>query len=830
MKGSLRLAALARWSLFAVAAATSLYCLLCYIPFSWKNFIQDHHYPLWVGFFLRAHVLFLGAALALAALTLSRWRWAFALASGAAALAVSWPLMSGRVGNDGWSLLLSMVCWLPLVSWETLRLLARPRALTWTDEPVAAALSARLPAALLAAGLVFAAFTAEHLMAHGTAWAGPSRWTAAFALGESLLSHIFAFLALFLCCDLARTMARLLPGGRVRDETLLLLAGLGAFAFWAIDSLLLGSLSFSGPAAWALAATGAWTAVLALLGQACDLAAARPEPVSDAVEFVTAPLAAFWRPTWRRLPGQLAGLLLLAASPWVLRLAISVDWDRIIATFGVLAIWAAAFVFFHGWLRQHPGGGADPGRRDLAAVLACLLLAWGADAALTGSSPRLRLTGISVAPAMHRLAEEELSLRTARRLFQHRSASGDFYGVLHANTNISRQTPIAPRELDLAGAPPGALARKPNIFIIVIDSLRPDYLGAYNPKADFTPAIDAFAKDSWVWRRAFTSYGATGLSEPSIWAGARLPHKQYVTPFAPMNSLERLTKEEGYHSLVAVDAILWELLERSPDLTPLGGQPPIALPMTCPTLTELSSKLALRGPGPVFSYLQAQDLHVSVIDREGGSAVDGKTYPGFDAPYASRVARVDACFGSFLASLERAGLYEDSIVVLAADHGDSLGEGGRRGHAYTIFPEILRVPLIMHVPERLRQGLVWDADSAAFLTDLTPTLYALLGRSPRTDGEVLGRSLVASSREELLRTARPERPVVSSYGPVYGLLKDDGRRLYIADGLNFTSYLFDLERDPAGEHNLITPEVEQDDNAAILRHIDALNAFYRFRP
>ena len=74
----------------------------------------------------------------------------------------------------------------------------------------------------------------------------------------------------------------------------------------------------------------------------------------------------------------------------------------------------------------------------------------------------------------------------------------------------------------------------------VVDSLRRDYLSPFNPAVTFTPSIDAFARSSDVFVNAFTHYGATGLSEPSIWVGGMMPHKQYITPFAPMNSLEKL--------------------------------------------------------------------------------------------------------------------------------------------------------------------------------------------------------------------------------------------------------------------------------------------------
>jgi arylsulfatase A-like enzyme len=68
------------------------------------------------------------------------------------------------------------------------------------------------------------------------------------------------------------------------------------------------------------------------------------------------------------------------------------------------------------------------------------------------------------------------------------------------------------------------------------------------------------------------------------------------------------------------------------------------------------------------------------------------------------VHRIDGCFGAFVDDLKRRGLYDSSIVVVTADHGDSLGEAGRWGHAYTVFPEILRVPFIARLPKPLLEG------------------------------------------------------------------------------------------------------------------------------
>ena len=85
--------------------------------------------------------------------------------------------------------------------------------------------------------------------------------------------------------------------------------------------------------------------------------------------------------------------------------------------------------------------------------------------------------------------------------------------------------------------------------MIVIDSLRRDYLSPYNSGVDFTPGVAEFARESIVLENTFTRYGGTGLSEPSIWVGGMILHKQYVTPFRPMNALQKLIESQGYRPM-----------------------------------------------------------------------------------------------------------------------------------------------------------------------------------------------------------------------------------------------------------------------------------------
>ena len=131
-----------------------------------------------------------------------------------------------------------------------------------------------------------------------------------------------------------------------------------------------------------------------------------------------------------------------------------------------------------------------------------------------------------------------------------------------------------------------------------------------------------------------------------------------------------------------------------------------------------------------------QNRHVAVLTREGKGAVDDGGYDGFYAPYASRIRRFDRCFGAFVDDLKARGLF-----VLTSDHGDSLGENGRWGHTYTIYPELLQVPLIVRVPPALAGRFDVSPDTLAFTTVITPTLYALLGHDVQRPSPIFGRPL-----------------------------------------------------------------------------------------
>ena len=167
--------------------------------------------------------------------------------------------------------------------------------------------------------------------------------------------------------------------------------------------------------------------------------------------------------------------------------------------------------------------------------------------------------------------------------------------------------------------------------------------------------------------------------------------------------------------------------------------------------------------------------------------------------YYGSIGYVDDKVAELLAALDASGLREDTIVVLASDHGDMLGERGL-WYKMTFFEDSARVPLVVHAPERFTARRVRECVS---LLDLLPTLLELTdGESPAVDADALdGASLVP-----LLDGAGGDRPPVLAEYNAEGthapcVMVRDGRLKYIHCPTD-PDLLFDLDADPLELENL----------------------------
>ncbi len=391
-----------------------------------------------------------------------------------------------------------------------------------------------------------------------------------------------------------------------------------------------------------------------------------------------------------------------------------------------------------------------------------------------------------------------------------------------------------PRELNLVENLSPTTISKPNIFIIVIDSLRPDYLGVYNPRVDFTPNLDAFARDSIAMRRAFTDYAGTSLSEPSIWSGGLLLHAHYAQPFQKVNSLEKLAHIDGYQIVLSYDVILRELIAPSNDIVRLDtdekdwGQIEISS-----TIKQLENYLDRRPPQapPVLFYTQPMNVQIhSTNNLPKRTSQNWVTRQGFDDRIAFALHQADQFLGDFFSYLKSKNLYDNSIIIVTADHGDATKELGRTGHSIIIYPEVMHVPLIIHLPQSMRDKYVYDEGRLSTLTDIAPSLYYLLGHRPIEASPLVGRPMFLSNAKELLSYPRPDLLLASDSLAAYGILSGDGRWMYTTYDAPSRSMLFDLTQDPKAQHNVLTSELKKQYDDRILQYLQLLSKFYGYQP
>ncbi len=599
------------------------------------------------------------------------------------------------------------------------------------------------------------------------------------------------------------------------------LFGLLIFAsLWVLSSRFLGNaLSFEGWAAHLYASS--FAAALTLLG----FSVARPFLVSDGSELHAGSAR-------RAIP-----LVIVATVFGVVALALPTlvgggDWNGIIQGTFTLLLWGVlSFCIF----RLTP----THGNYSLKAIFVAILLSVLSYEALQTTNiywaKPLGATDDDIERSIENYATRDASFNLAYRLLGKGPRSepcGELCRILREYTEIRG----AQARFDLKLVDPLVATRgeRPNIFLFVIDSMRPDYLGAYNSKATFTPNLDALAHDSVVVRNAWTPYAGTSLSEPAIWAGALLLHAHFMQPFERVNSLEKLAKTDGYQMMVSYDEILREILSPSDDLIKLDTDKKLWNQLeVCSTVQQAESAIEHRSDAarPIFFYAQPKNVHQFARNNmPQAKATNWPAQPGFNYRISFELHQVDECMGGFVAWLKTRGLYDNSIVIVTSDHGDATGELGRSSHSVVIYPEVMRVPMIVHLPKTMQNRFVHDDERISALIDITPSLYYLLGHRPIVSNPLFGHPLFMETQEELKSYHRDELFMASDVRAAYGLLTDNGRYMYATYDSPAQSYLYDLAQDPKGQHDILTSALKKRYDEQIITHLHEIADFYGYKP
>jgi Sulfatase len=525
---------------------------------------------------------------------------------------------------------------------------------------------------------------------------------------------------------------------------------------------------------------------------------------------------------------MLAITLLALSSRWLVG---GEDWNGFVEGTGALLFWIAMSLCVY---RLRP----VRANYSVAVVVGVLLagifvykglqlteIFWGRSVGSTDDEISLKLEEYGAGDASFLLAHHMLGNGRGE-------VCGDLCRIMREYTNV-RDTRTA-TEVRLVDNLALTESPRPNIFVFVVDAMRPDYLGAYNPRVDYTPNLDAFAHDSIVFHNAYSQYAGTSLSEPALWAGAMMLHAHYLKPFSNVNGLEQLLRADNYHMVVSMDEVVKEILLPTDNLVKLDMDKELWNHLEIgSTVRQAESVLDghTEAQEPIFFYDQPKNVHqFARNDVPSPTSQHWPERPGLNTRITYEVHWVDKCLGEFFSYLKQRGMYDNSIIIVTSDHGDATGEFGRMSHSTSIWPEIMKVPLIVHLPPKMREHLVYDDTRLSTLTDITPTLYYLLGHRPIVQNTIYGRPLFAETRQELDRYPKQDLLLASDVRAVYGILTADGHYLYTTYDSPSQSYLFDLAADPNAEHSILTPPLKQRYDEEIIEHLHLIADFYGYKP
>jgi len=362
---------------------------------------------------------------------------------------------------------------------------------------------------------------------------------------------------------------------------------------------------------------------------------------------------------------------------------------------------------------------------------------------------------------------------------------------------------------------PAPEARKPNVVLVVIDTLRADKLGCYGGTRGLTPHIDAFARDAVLFENASAHAPWTLPSIASMLtsqtpaehgAGGRLPEFTQLPDSAA--TLAEVFASSGYRTaLVANVAFLGAEfgLTQGFEFTDVRAQESNdALRRAAQTSADALAWIDSIGDEPFFVLVHYFDPHALydppqpfrarfaeppdrdsgqqafgsrediVRLRTGGAAPDASAIRRAEALYDGEVAYTDDSLGIFLDGLDSRGLRGRTIVAITSDHGEEFLEHGGFEHGHSHHSELLDVPLLVSAP-----GVAAGRRDTrnVGLIDLAPTLCALA--QTRSPSSFRGRALVDVRGQPANEHASMQLAFGNFWGPPLASLRDDQHKLIV---------------------------------------------------
>lgn len=278
-----------------------------------------------------------------------------------------------------------------------------------------------------------------------------------------------------------------------------------------------------------------------------------------------------------------------------------------------------------------------------------------------------------------------------------------------------------------------------NVLLITLDTTRADHLGSYGYALARTPHLDGLAREGVRFARVYCPAPLTLPSHDSIMTGLYpaahgVRNNGHELP-SKIRTLAEVLKGHGFATAAFVSSFSVDSrfgIGRGFDVYDDTFQPQAPLKganaerRAEETFARFSRWLDNNGQGKFFAWVHYYDPHLP-YDPPSPYKEDSA-----GRPYDGEIAYMDHYVGAVLERLKAKGLLDKTLIVVAGDHGEGLGDKVETGHGIFLYEETLRVPLIFHNLKAFPRPRV--VESAVRLVDVAPTILEMIGLKSEATG------------------------------------------------------------------------------------------------
>jgi len=293
-----------------------------------------------------------------------------------------------------------------------------------------------------------------------------------------------------------------------------------------------------------------------------------------------------------------------------------------------------------------------------------------------------------------------------------------------------------------AASAPSASAKPLNILLITLDTTRADRMGFLGSKRGLTPNLDALARQSVVFTRAYAQVPLTTPSHAVLLTGTYPQYNHVEDLGSPLGKdlpyLPDLLHQHGYSTAAFIGAYILDPAGTAPgfdrgfdvyDAHFHERKPGEDRYHSIERRAEDVAKRAIdwlsrHSQGPFFIWVHFYDAHDPYDPPE-----PFKTRYASE-PYNGEIAYTDSVIGGVMDVLRKHGLYKDTLIAIAADHGEAFGEHGEERHGMFLYDETIHVPLLLKLPAGRLGGKRLEGkriDERVALAEVAPSLLEAAG-------------------------------------------------------------------------------------------------------